>query len=150
MPTALHKASGTFRNDRHDDSDMSGLSVINKYNIPMPPEDMSTDGKKVWERLIFEMAAVPGWLATTDLLILETLCECVAECKRLKCSWTNSKGKQVVENKKGTVINPTYTAWQKEEGRKLKLMIELGITPSARARVKLEQPKKQDTDDYKI
>lgn len=136
-PAAIHQLKGTYRRDRHGDADFTGFSVVGKNNIPVAPEHLSPDAANLWGRLIYEMASVPGWLVSTDLLLLEDYCECSSECKRLKCSWTASRYKHLIDDGKKMVVNPTYKVWQEQERYKTKLAAELGLGPVARNSIKL-------------
>ncbi len=149
QPTAIVKQKGYYRPGTHGNSDQLPMAYVTKKDIPTPPEGMSKDAINIWNSLIYSMAGVPGWLAKTELMGFEDLCECYAECKRLKCKWMSSKHKDtVIDSRDNVRPNPTYQLWMKLESHKLKLSKEYGLTPSARAGIKYGDVVETKEDNY--
>ncbi|MCB9240010.1 MAG: phage terminase small subunit P27 family [Flavobacteriales bacterium] len=147
QPEAVARQKGYYRPSRHGQSNEHiGVNPISTQNIPQPPEDLGADAAVFWNRMIYEMSSLEGWITTLDLAAFGLMCESFAECKALKCSW--KKAGRTFTDRNGTIKpNPVYKMWQDQERQLKAWMQEFGITPSARTRINVIQPKVKDEFD---
>lgn len=120
-PIALHIADGTFRKDRH-----APAGATEKAAFPERPASLDGEARKFWDRIAAELAPL-GLLGKIDVPLLESLCEmhslyaaALAEAKRNPLS-------------KEARVGLTHYADHYH-----RLLSECGLTPVARARLKID------------
>ena len=94
---------------------------------------------KVWHETCQALDDI-GILSKSDTFIIEMYCTSYAEY--LKLTAIVRKEGFSVQNRSGVTANPNANAWEKAKSSVLRCMAQLGLTPSARA--KLDAPKKDD------
>jgi len=117
--------------------------------VPKRPSGMSTDGKKIWDTLVGEMAA-SGVLRTVDALALMQLCEDQAMLDTLRkgmAEMTREIAKKAKEKGMGLPGGPLIQLSRTIEGRRTLSTIrelsgqiivqrrEFGLTPASNGRV---------------
>lgn len=149
-PAAAHILRGTFRPDRHGDDATPEPPI----GAPKPLKPLSGDAKAEWNRMV-ESLGLTKTLSTVDRHVLFQYCEMFGETEELKASyWRLRKASsQMLKAAKGLESNDLVKALSEitkiehEIGRltvKLRqnrlglkgLLVEFGLTPSARTRVK--------------
>jgi len=144
-PTAILKAQGTYRGDRHetDMTELNGLRLVATDDFPTPPDGMLEDEAYLWNISLGEMKKIHGWVGYIDLFLFRRWCVTAALLNRLdkECS---SKP-MIVQNTKGDdKINPVYTLRDKTEKTFVKLCTEFGLSPSSRNNISLPTNEKEE------
>jgi P27 family predicted phage terminase small subunit len=126
-PTAVLKLRGARGLSRR------ALEPQPRLGRPEPPAWITGDGLTEWHRVCDEMEAM-GTLATADLAVLaayarawQDLCTAARELDRRPLTETTSNG--------NTVISPMLGAKNRATDLLIKLVQQLGLSPSSRARV---------------
>lgn len=94
---------------------------------------------RIWDETCAALDEI-GILSASDTFIIEMYCTSYAEY--LKLTELVRKEGFVVQNRSGAAANPNANAWEKSKSAVLRCMAQMGLTPSARA--KLDVPKKDD------
>lgn len=141
-PTALKKLKGE-RKDRinHDEPQPD----IGK---PDRPQLLSTEAKREWNRIAGELARI-GVLALVDRATLAAYCEAWAEWARLtkETQQIVANGEQYITGANGVFYaHPTFKLRDQANSYFLKCAAELGLTPSARSRIKVDPSNKKQQE----
>jgi len=108
--------------------------------IPIKPDCLSSGAAKVWDRLMPELLKMEV-LAKIDRDSLELLCEHKAaaiNAKRLM-----DKHGILIKGRMGDIVkNPACQIFKDNSQSYYKLMVEFGLTPSARAGLHVPKPEK--------
>jgi P27 family predicted phage terminase small subunit len=136
-PTAIKKLNGN-----------PGKRALNKKEPdypelgPTPPDFLDEFGQKEWKR-VFPMLAAIKVIKAPEAALLAAYCGAFSDFYRLS---EMSKGKGfIVKAPNGCpMMSPLFTALSKARTEMIKLMAELGITPSSRSRIKTEEPDEPD------
>lgn len=118
-----------------------------KYGLPPVPDSLVGDAIAIekWNCLCVELASA-GILATIDGDLLESYCVTFANYRRALDSVR--KVGQVITKTNGDVArNPACLELNQTMERMIKLMAELGLTPSARSRI-AASPKVEEDDPF--
>lgn len=157
QPTANLKASGQYREDRHN---REGEPQVPSEK-PSCPRHLSKAARKEWRRICLQLS-MAGILTRLDSVILQLYCECYADWLEAKANiaengrvvLTNSKEDEDEDTGEITVSgghpiqNPYVSIYNKAIDHMAKLGASLGLDPSSRTRIKAEKPKaKSDPKD---
>lgn len=131
---AKHIADGTFENSRH--AARVSLPILEIY--PEAPDGFDEQHREKWNWLCNHLHTA-GLLTASDLEVMRIYC---------RASVTETREYQMIQ-KEGTVIdfngkpirNPRCITWDGAVTQMRQLFLELGLTPSARMRMKVEKPK---------
>jgi P27 family predicted phage terminase small subunit len=147
-PTALKILKGV-QNDR-----INHPEPVPPSGRPEPPEHLDKVAKEEWGR-ICELLEGMGLLSLADGPALVVCCECYSKWLRargeiakhglmIKTTTDVIKKNRVVATKEFLRINPAINV-EVQMGRMTKeLLIEFGLTPSARSRIRSSAPRPQD------
>jgi P27 family predicted phage terminase small subunit len=134
--------------------------------IPKCPRHLDKEARKEWRRTTKELEPL-GMLAKIDMAVLASYCLAYS-------MWTNATlklqeqgmifktpGKTTTKiMKDGTekteqtgggypMINPWWTVINKENEKMMKALVEIGMSPSSRSRVKvIPKPKKDEAEEF--
>ena len=125
-PHALHIAEGSFRKDRHGSPD----EIVYADGDPSPVRKLTGEALKFWNRVVPDLVSMKV-AATVDSDALTQMAECHA--------LVLSAHEKVQENPIGRSERTSYLAYLAEWGR---WAGRFGMTPSDRARLRVEKPKK--------
>lgn len=141
LPTAIKELNGYQK------------SKIDSANEPIPrallsiadaPEYLSDDARIEWVRIIHELN-VMGLLTTADMDIVGMVADITARYKKAQAQ-VDADGFTILTPNGYPVIHPSLTVVNKCIQQLQKLYVELGMTPSARSRLKVEP--KEGVDEY--
>jgi len=122
-----------------------------KRSIPFPPAHLSAPVKEAWKKLAVKLHRM-GVLTEADGWALEELSETYIEVKDLRQTIAQEGRTVKVTTTNGDerqVTNPLVRQLADAAKRFKALMVEFGLTPSARARVNVtEQEEKDPADRY--
>jgi len=135
-PTAQHKREGTFRHDRHADRTQVPSGV------PDPPAMLSDDAAEEWRRVVALLSAA-GLIAQLDRGALALYCQAWSDYWAAKAI-VEDEGWTAVGSTGNVVEHPAVKAMQRSWAQVLQAAREFGMTPSARASIKL--PAKEAAD----
>lgn len=131
-PTGLHVLDGTFRADRH--GPLPGARAP-AGTAPDPPRHLRGTALRVWRKTVQDLDQL-GILDRADQGILAAYCEARAEL-----SWADYKIRtegRIVETSTGNIrAHPAVGIKNQAALRVGKFAAELGLTPSARARLRV-------------
>ncbi len=129
-PAAIHILQGTFRRDRH-----GGTAQV-EVKIPKPPRDLDKRGRAQW-RYFAPLLADMRTLGLADRQALA--CYCAAAGRREQAEEELGRLGPVVKSPSGYPIqNPWLAIANKSMEQMLKWGQELGLSPAARSRIKIE------------
>jgi P27 family predicted phage terminase small subunit len=135
LPTELKKSSGTYRRDRANADEPAGEPCL-----PRCPSHLKGEARKTWDRTGKALLAIRVMTAA-DWAALSMFCttwarhvEAEAKIAELGAVVRGATG--------GAVVSPWVTISAKAIEQATRLAVELGMTPSARGRVKIV-PKQQ-------
>lgn len=128
-PTNIHRLQGTFEKSRH--TNRMDVDVKPLIYVPLPPNRLSSEGREMWMNLA-PLLVSHGLLSEFDLPAFETLVETTGESRRLRAAQNGGE--------------PVRTADISDcERRQLALLIQFGLTPAARAKIKIEKVKQDES-----
>ncbi len=137
-PPQVHKLRGTFKKCRHSDT----LDL--PTSTPEPPEHLDDIALDEWNRLVGELAQV-GTLHKLDRTLLATYC----------VLWSHLTQAERGIREHGLVIkgatgaaqaSPYYSVAMRAASQLTRIAAELGLSPSSRARLKVQPPADQDDE----
>ena len=108
-----------------------------RRGVPEKPKWLSPKASVHWDRLVDLMGETVGWLRVTEGDVLASYCQSYAdfvECRTLveEEGWT-------AEGSHGNrIINPTVRIMHAHQDRMMKGITALGLSPSDRARVEVD------------
>lgn len=113
---------------------------------PPAPDYMNELAQNEWERMASKLSEM-GLLTALDLPALEFYCQCYARSREAEDEL--QKTGITIETKHGNVIqNPLVGIANKSKELAAKFLVEFGMTPSSRSKVKVsEKPKASEWDD---
>jgi len=138
----LHVLQGTWQPSRH-----TGPDVDAPGGVPAVPPGLAGAGLKEWHRLVAHLQAM-GTLSRVDDLVLEQYCKLSADAGRLQAdadalpqTWfdkvsVDGAGVEHLEPK----LHPVFGQLRQYRLGLRVLLVELGLTPLARNRVKASTP----------
>lgn len=144
-PTAVLKLKGTYRKDRHGNSDVENagaMEFISRNNLPMPPDYFDKELQKIWTSQLFHIGKTYGWVGFVDLPMFEQWCLTYRECQLLKDICYSSE--RQIETDKGLVMNPVFKELREAQKLFAKISAEFGLTPSSRKSITLAQQEKEE------
>lgn len=122
-----------------------------KHCIPFPPAYLSEPVKKAWQAFAVKLDRMKV-LTEADVFALEELSETRVEVMSLRQEITKEGRRVTVKTTTGDtrqVTNPLVNQLSVVAKRLDRLMVEFGLTPSARTRVNTSEEEKEDpADEY--
>lgn len=159
LTTQEHQQQGTFRADRHGDTPSPEPPV----GVPTSPKELTGDAADEWGRMVHRLSASKT-LSIVDDAVLYQYCQLFAETERIAITQLETAATiDIVEENLGHVKGPDLTAAiqeitklrqlesrytsQIQRGRGLlrTFLVEFGLTPAARSRVKVIGSEKSGT-----
>jgi P27 family predicted phage terminase small subunit len=139
-PRALKKLEGTFRKDRD-----GGEVLEPPPGMPARPTWLDKEACAEWDRVVPQLEEL-GVLTGLDGGALERYC--VAHSNWVNAQLDVQKRGRMLETPFGPQKNPMLKVAQDERSSARLLAGELGLSPSARSRVKMpERPAAEDTSE---
>ena len=138
-PTEQHKLDGTFREDRH------GKRATAEPGVPVAPPCLSDEAKCEWKRVIDQLSAA-GLVAKLDRAVLALYCESWADYWAAK-ALVQKEGWTAVGSTGNVIEHPAVKAMQRAWEHCVRAAREFGMTPSARASIKLPDGESSDPDE---
>jgi P27 family predicted phage terminase small subunit len=109
--------------------------------MPKCPPWLDKEAKKEWRRMVKELAET-GIITIIDRSALARYCDNFS--KWMEAEKQLQKMPMVKFNKAGfSEINPYFRVANKAKEMMMKDLVELGMTPSSRSRVKVSEPPKE-------
>lgn len=142
-PTALLKAKGQYRADRHDRADEPQVEC----EAPGCPPELSAEAKKEWKRLSAELLA-SGILTKLDRGILALHCQAWGNWIRARKD-IRHRGMIIRTVDGGLYQNPWVGIFNKAVDQMAKTGPLLGLDPSSRTKIKVDKPKQVDNPKLK-
>ncbi|EPR3212970.1 phage terminase small subunit P27 family [Klebsiella pneumoniae] len=119
--------------------------------IPSPPAHLTDWGKVVWGRLTVLLDGM-GVLTVADTLALERLCDIYADILQLRDTIAVEGRTYTVQTEGGFLIkaNPAVSMLADADRRFKSYLVEFGLTPAARTKVKVngETPEEDTLDKF--
>lgn len=135
----IHKERGTYENSRHN----KGLKTRSVDFIPTAPETLNEEGQRVWYEFFSYAIEIPGYLAKTEIGLVEQACRAWGEYRDL-IKLIEIEGRIIINDKGMQIVNPHYRLYNEAQDRYYKIMRELGMTPTTRSGVTLMNDKPKD------
>ena len=130
IPSELKKLAGTFRTDRANPDEPTG-----EPSLPRCPAHLKGEARKTWKREGEALAAMRV-LTAADRAALAMFC--VTSARHIEAEGKILELGAVVRSATGVaVVSPWVTISAKAIEQATRLAVELGMTPSARARVRI-------------
>lgn len=138
-PTAILKLTGSKRGKARAKTEPKPIA-----GAPAMPAGLTASERACWRRLLAEVALVPGLVASVDRSILAMVAKLEAQLMGLR-EKRQAEGETVVRrDDRGVVVSVQLAPWARLEATLLPVyksaLMELGLTPSSRSRVKVEAP----------
>lgn len=128
-PSAVHRASGDGFKVSADEPKPERSSLV-------APEYLSSGARKAWDRAAKDLDAC-GILTNVDEAALAHYCEQFALWQEA-VQHIKRNGMLLTSKKTGSVVpNPSIRIANSAHDRLVKMMVEFGMTPSSRARVRM-------------
>lgn len=107
--------------------------------IPKCPRHLDAEARKEWRRSTKELEPL-GMLTKLDMAVLASYCQSFSTWA--KATEQIHKTGMLIKASTGTpMINPLFPIANKAEEKMLKALVEIGMSPSSRSRVKVDNPK---------
>lgn len=115
-----------------------------ELSTPTPPEELSAQALKEWERLCL-MLAEAGVLTDADVPALQVY---ISHYDRwLEAEKSIKREGSVIKTPFGPKTNPWLKISREATASMLKILVEFGMTPSSRTRIKTGPKKELEPDD---
>ena len=113
--------------------------------IPSPPAHLTDWGKVAWGKLTVLLDGM-GVLTVADVFALERLCDIYADILQLRITIADEGRTYTVQTEGGFLIKPNpAVAMLADADRRFKsYLVEFGLTPAARTKVKVNGGKEED------
>ncbi|MFT8210865.1 MAG: phage terminase small subunit P27 family [Symbiopectobacterium sp.] len=113
------------------------------YSVP-PPTHLSNNAKKTWERLTILLNSM-SVLTIADAFALERLCDIYDEILRYRAMIQSNGETFEVHSQNGVLIkaNPAVSMLSDADKRFKSYLVEFGLTPAARTKVKTHDTEKE-------
>jgi P27 family predicted phage terminase small subunit len=135
---AIHKLDGTYQPCRHAGSEPQPM-----LQAPDCPPSLSREEKAIWHYCVPILSEVKV-LTLAERYILETYCIAVATIERAAAA-IRREGDVVIVNMQA-YKNPWRTVYKEAYDQMIKSGSELGMTPAARCRLRVQEPEKEAED----
>ena len=135
-PTKIHLLQGGKEKTHRPENDKEPKPDA---MIPICPEHLDVEAQAEWKRMAKELEPL-GLLSNLDKAVFAVYCEAFS-------TWAQATKKiqemgMVRITKNGfTEQNPYFPISNKAKEQMLKALIEMGMTPSSRSRIKVDNPK---------
>jgi len=115
--------------------------------IPKCPKHLDHEARKEWRRTARELEPL-GMLTNLDKAIFASYCQAwstwVYATEKVR-----EKGLVVMASTGTPMLNPYFPIINKANEQMVKALVEIGMSPSSRSRVKVnEKPKKDEAEDF--
>lgn len=110
--------------------------------IPACPPHIKGVARTEWTRITTELHALKI-IARIDRAALVAYCQAWADYVKA-CKKVEKEGEVIISDKGGMYQNPWVSIKNSSMDRLVKISAEFGMTPSSRARVKVETPTEED------
>jgi len=144
-PTHLKLVTGTIRKDRRNKAEAKP-----NQRMPAPPEELSVEARAEWDRKSRQLFTC-GLLTVIDDAVLAAYCQAFGRWKQAERALGEMTRRDLItsglmiKTHKGNVIqNPLVGTANKAMHDMVRYAAELGMTPSARSRVKADTEKTDD------
>ncbi len=142
-PIKLHKLNGNPSKLKLDNIQ----TPEPESKIPRCPEQLDDLAKKEWKRITRELHKIQ-LLGRIDMAALAAYC--CAYSRWIKCEEITKKGGMLMKDDKGMLhVSPVLRIAEKALDQMKMFLVEFGMTPSSRARIKVEL-KEQDNESEKF
>lgn len=157
-PTQMHVIAGTFRKDRHGETESPDPPI----GVPQPPKKLTGEAKAEWDRMITRLTTSKT-ISIVDDGALYQYCRLFAETEAVAQDYTDTRelsnalkkavtkldGAELVAAIGEIVKLRQLLAKQTTQSRQQRMairqyLVEFGLTPSSRGRVKITNKKKPD------
>ena len=143
LPTATKEASGAYTKDPQRRNQSEPTATVGFPDVP-PSVASDSVARECWDRTTKTLDDM-GILTVADYAILEAYCSSYSQWKWL--SEVVREGNCATITGSGSLVSsPESQQVHKYADRMIKLLVELGLTPSARSR--LHVAKKEDADPF--
>ena len=132
-PQALKKLQGTYRKDRDP-----GNAPAPPPGVPICPKWLKGAAREEWDRVVPQLVEL-GWITGLDGAQLERYCD--AHGNWLRARADVEKRGVTIKGPFGPTNNPNLKRAFDERKEADRLAQELGLSPSARSRVKVAEKK---------
>lgn len=140
-PTAQKKLEGTYRKDRDPSA---GAAFEPPPGVPVRPKWLDKEACAEWDRVV-PLLLAGKVLTELDGGALERYC--VAHSNWVKAQRDVQRNGVVLRTKFGPMNNPNVRIAKDERAAAKQLAQELGLSPSARTRVKVTTPQAEEDKD---
>jgi P27 family predicted phage terminase small subunit len=111
--------------------------------LPKPPDHLDTLARKEWNRVAHELYSL-GILSSLDVGVLAAMC--VAHSDEIDAVRALRRQGKVLKDRHGRLYqNPMMKIANDARRDKIRFAIELGMTPSARSKIRIDEIPKLDT-----
>jgi len=137
LPTRLHQLQGGRKKTHRP---MPKNEPMPPAIIPECPEHLDEEARKEWQRMVTELEPL-GMLTNLDKAIFASYCQAWS-------TWVfatlkvREKGLVVMASTGTPMLNPYFPIVNKANEQMVKALVEIGMSPSSRSRVKVE-PRKE-------
>jgi P27 family predicted phage terminase small subunit len=116
--------------------------------LPRPPEHLSDGAREAWGKFATLLHKM-GVLTEADVFALEAMCECYADMLAARADVAENGRTYETTNEAGAVMkrpNPSVSQAADADRRFKSYLVDFGLTPAARSKVKTSDPdaSKQD------
>lgn len=114
--------------------------------IPEPPEELSPDARKEWNRLTPYLLRM-GLISDADRAAFSAYCQSYGrwiEAER----YLRDEGEIIVTDKGNLVQNPRLWVSNKAFEQMYKLLADFGLTPSSRSKLQVGAPVEDEMDEF--
>ena len=136
-PTALIEATGGYPRDRDGEPRPKGA--------PRKPSGLNETASRVWDDVIAALSSVKGLLTRADTNILMRYCNCMSRYYQAQAI-LEADG-VLIKGAKGMVKHPVIQIIRDASSEALMLERQMGLTPSARAGMKMPSDPHAEMED---
>lgn len=113
--------------------------------LPPPPDHLDAVAIREWRRVCKQLYEL-GIMSRLDVAILACYCDSYSEWVHFKRD-IRTRGTIISNRKRGRVVNPMIRLAMQAKRELARYAVELGITPSARSRVRVDEIPKLETEE---
>jgi P27 family predicted phage terminase small subunit len=143
-----HRRDGTFQRCRHGDPAAAAAATPDPpKGQPAPPADLADEALAEWRRMVARLE-LSRTLSLVDDAVLYRYCQLHARAERLEAAIAKLKSPFYLDHMGNERVHPAFAQLRSHDQTLRGYLVEFGLTPAARSRVKASDPPQGAADPF--
>ena len=137
-----HALGGTGRKGRGTSIETAIDAPDPPKGRPIPPKTLTGEARVEWDRMVVRLKASKTLLSVVDDAVLYRYCQLHARAERLEREIANLPDAFYIDHVGNPKVHPAFAQIRAYDQALRGYLVEFGMTPAARSRVKVPIPEK--------